>query len=187
MKTSVKILLAVSGLLMVALGVYCLCRPVETLFASAWLIGLLTLLSGIAIMIFTFKTQGFLPNSGSRMLSSLLLIILGILFLTHKGAVTASLPFVFAFWVIVEGISLAIEAFDYKEVGFNGWWCILLLGIAAAILGFFGVRNPALTGKTLSTLIGIGIILSGVSYLVALAGIGRFERKVKEIKAELFQ
>ncbi len=181
MKTSTKIFLACSGILLIALGVVCICNPAETLFASAWLIGLFTLLSGIGQLIFTFKTQAFLPNSGTRMLSSLLQIFLGIFFLANKYALTASLPVVFAIWVLVEGIMLAIESFDFKRVGFSAWWALLLLGLAAAVLGYLGLRNPVAAGSTLTTLIGLAVIFNGASYLVALAGVNKFERVVKEI------
>ncbi|MCR4859068.1 MAG: DUF308 domain-containing protein [Bacteroidales bacterium] len=183
MKKSTKIFLALSGILLIILGVVCICNPAETLFTSAWLIGLLTLLSGIFTMIFTFRTQRFLPNSGSRMLSALLQIILGILFLSHKALLSASLPVIFAFWIIIEGITLAIESFDFKKVGFSAWWCILLLGICAAVLGYFGLRNPLASGSVLSTLIGLAVIAGGASYLVALGGVKRFEKFVKEIQA----
>lgn len=181
MNKGTKILLACAGLLLVALGIYCICRPTQTLFASAWLIGLMTLLSGISTLIFTFKTQRFLPNSGTRMLSGLLQVVLGVVFLSNKLVLTVSLPVIFAIWVIIEGVTLAIESFDFKKVGFGGWWCILILGIVAAVLGFLGLRNPADSGRVLSTLIGIGIAASGISYLVALAGINRFESRVKKL------
>ena len=70
MKKSTKIWLAVAGILLIALGVVCICRPAATLFTTAWLIGCFTLFAGIAQLVFTFRTQAFLPNSGSRMLSS---------------------------------------------------------------------------------------------------------------------
>ena len=68
-KTSTKILLAVAGILLIVLGIVCIANPAATLFSTAWMIGCLTLVSGIAELIFTFKTQAFLPNSGTRMLS----------------------------------------------------------------------------------------------------------------------
>ena len=104
MKTSTKIWLCITGALLIALGVVCICNPAETLFATAWLIGCLTLFSGIAKLIFTFRTQAFLPNSGSRMLSGFLDIIIGCIFLGHNFFVALSLPVVFAVWVMIEGI-----------------------------------------------------------------------------------
>ncbi len=176
MKTSTKIWIAFTGILLVALGIVCICNPLETLFASAWIIGIFTLFSGISTLIFTIKTQMFLPNSGTRMLSALLQIFLGIFFLVHKGALTLSLPVVFAIWVMVEGIILAVNSFDFKKVGFKYWWCLCLLGVCAAVLGYMGIRNPVAAGQTLSTLIGLAVISSGLTRFVALAGINKFEK-----------
>ena len=181
MKKSIKIWLAVSGILLVAMGILCLCYSAETLFASAWMIGVLTLLSGITKMTFTFQTQLFLPNSGSRMLSALLDILVGCFFLFNTPALAASLPLVFAIWVIIEGVSLAIRSFDYKRVGFGSWWCILLLGIAAAVLGVLAMRNPIASGRTLTTLIGIAVIANGISLLVAFVGLNKLGKAFKEL------
>ena len=81
----------------------------------------------------------------------------------------------------MEGVIIAIQSFDYKKVGFPYWWAILLLGIAGAVLGFLGIRNPEAAGKTLSTLIGLGIIANGVAYLIGFAGLKRFEKQVKKV------
>ena len=83
-----------------------------------------------------------------------------------------------------EGI-VAVQSFDYKQAGFSAWWGVLLLGIAGAILGFFGLKNQDVAGATLSWLIGLGIISTGVSYLVALCGINRVEKHVKQFRANV--
>lgn len=185
MKKSTKIWLAVAGILLIVLGVVCICRPAATLFTTAWLIGCFTLFSGIAKLVFTFDTQAFLPNSGSRALSAVLQIILGIIFLGNNLFVTVSLPVIFAMWVLIEGVVIAVQSFDYKKVGFSYWWCILLLGIAGAVLGVLGLRNPDVTAATLSTLIGIGIIANGVAYIVALCGINKFDKKVEGVRSSI--
>jgi uncharacterized membrane protein HdeD (DUF308 family) len=178
MKTSSTVSLALSGVLLVVLGVVCICNPFETLFASAWIIGIMTLFSGMAMLLFTLETQIFLPNSGTRMLSALLQIFFGLFFLTHKGTLTLSLPIVFSAWVLIEGIILAVNSFDFKKAGFGAWWCIFLLGLASAVLGFFGLRNPEVAGKTLSTLIGLAVILCGLAHFVGLAGAKKFEHLI---------
>jgi uncharacterized membrane protein HdeD (DUF308 family) len=185
MSKSSKIWLGIAGCLLIVLGVVCICKPAGTLFATAWLIGCFTLFSGIFKLIFTFRTERFLPNSGSRMLSAIFQILLGIFFLAFNTAFAASLPLIFAIWVMVEGVIIAVQSFDYKRVGFPYWWLMLLLGIGGAVLSFFFMRNPVDSAVTLSTLIGIGIIALGVSYLLALSGIKKFEKQVEEIKAVL--
>ena len=182
MTKSSKTWLAIAGILLIVLGVVCICRPSATLFTAAWMIGCFTLFAGIAKLVFTFKTQAFLPNSGSRMLSAILQIILGIIFLGNNLFVGMSLPVIFAMWVLIEGVVIAVQSFDYKAVEFPYWWTILLLGICGAVLGILGLRNPVASARTLSTLIGLGIIALGIAYLTALCGINRFEKKVEGVR-----
>lgn len=181
-KKSTKIWLAIAGVLLIILGVICIANPAATLFSTAWMIGCFTLFSGISQLVFTCKTQAFLPNSGTRMLSSILQIVLGLIFLGHNLILTVSLPVLFAAWVLVEGIIVAVQSFDFKQADFSAWWAILILGIAGAVLGFFGLKNPDVAAATLSWLIGLGIIASGISYLVALSGINRLEKRVKQFR-----
>jgi uncharacterized membrane protein HdeD (DUF308 family) len=181
MKSSIKIWLAIAGILLIVLGIICLCKPVATLFATSWMIGCITLFIGLARLIFAFRTQAFLPNSATRMLSGLLLVILGIIFLVRADVLTASLPIIFSMWIIFEGVMIAVQSFDYKKVGFPSWWLLLLLGIVGVVFGILGLRNLGLSALTLSAIIGIGLISYGVSYLLAVFGITKFENKIKAL------
>ena len=185
MKKSTKVWLLISGILLVALGILCIAQPAATLFATAWLIGCFTLFSGISRLVFTFRTEQFLPNSGTRLLSALLQILLGILFLCNNLFVAISIPIVFAMWVFVEGIIIFIQSFDFKKVGFSSWWLLMLLGIAIAALGVLGLYNVEVTGNLVAILIGVGIIAMGIAYLVAFSGIHKFDKEVAKINANI--
>lgn len=180
MKTGQKIWLCIAGILLIALGVICIIKPNITLLSAAWILGLLTLFTGISKMIFVFRTQSFMPNSGSRILIALLEIFFGFFLLSNILGTAVSLPVVFALWVIIEGVSAAVQSFDYKKVGFSYWWAILLLGIVGAVLGFMGLKNLDVTANVLTTLIGIAIILTGLAHILAVAGMNHFEKSVKE-------
>ena len=47
MKKSTRIWLVISGILLIVLGVVCIAKPANTLFATAWLIGCFTLLADL--------------------------------------------------------------------------------------------------------------------------------------------
>lgn len=179
MKTSTKIWLCVAGVLLVILGILCIAKPDITLVSAAWVLGCLTLFAGCAKLIFTLRTQAFMPNSGTRMLSALLDIFFGCFFLFNLLGTAVSLPVVFTIWVMIQGIVIAVQSFDYKKVGFPYWWALLILGTAGAVLGFFGLRNLDIAAVTLSTLIGIAIIANGLAYICAVAGVIHFEKKVQ--------
>lgn len=85
----------------------------------------------------------------------------------------------------IESAIITVNSFDYKRVGFPGWWVILLLGICGIVLGVLGLKNPDVTAATLSTLIGLGVISMGAAYLFALLGITRFEKKVDGFRREI--
>ena len=181
MRTSTKIWLCVAGLLLIILGVVCIAKPDITLVSAAWVLGCFTLIAGVSKLIFTFKTQAFLPNSGTRALSAILDIFFGCFFLFNILGTAVSLPVVFAIWVMIEGVVIAVQSFDYKRVGFTMWWVLLLLGAGAAVLGYFGLKNLDVTAGVLSAIIGIAIIANGVAYILAVVGINRFEKRVDSL------
>ena len=181
MEKSTKFWLVISGILLVALGILCIANPEATLFATAWLIGCFTLVSGISRLAFTFRTERYLPNSGTRMLSALLQIFIGILFLCNNIFVAISIPIVCAMWVIVEGVILFIQSFDFKKVGFSFWWLLMLLGIGIAVLGILGLYHLDATGYIVAILIGVAIIAIGIAYLVAFTGIHKFDKEVAKL------
>ena len=175
MKTGKKIWLCIVGILLIAMGVYCFSNPSLTMLATAQILGIALIVTGITEMVFTFRTQAFLPFSGTRMLSGLLDILFGCFILFHVFGAAMSLPMIFAIWVIIEGISVAVQSFDYKKAGFSKWWLIFLFGVCAAVLGFFGLRDLAATAATLSIFIGIALILSGLANIFAVIGVSRLE------------
>lgn len=177
MKSSNKIYLGLTGTALIALGIICICNPGATLLSASTLIGLLTLLSGFTTLAAWSKVKFFLPT-GNLLLSAILQIVVGLIFLGNKLFVAAALPVVFACWLLFEGIILAIRSFDFKAVHFGGWWVLFLLGVCAACLGFFSLRSPFEVGApALSYIIGIGIILLGVIDLIALFGIKKLEKR----------
>lgn len=181
MLKSNKIYLGLTGAALIVLGVICLCNPDATLLSTAIMIGVLTLLSGFTTLATWAKLRYVLPT-GNLLLSSILQIIVGMIFLSHNLFVAAILPVVFACWLLVEGIILAIRSFDFKAVHFSGWWVLCLMGVCAAILGFFSLRQPFEVGApALCYIIGAGIILLGVIDLIALFGINKLEKSAAEL------
>ena len=180
MLPSRKIYMGITGAALVTLGIICVSNPLPTVISLAWILGILTLISGMATLLNWINLKSFFPQSGSILLSSILQIIIGILFLRHDIALAAILPVIFALFLIIEGANLAIRSFDYKKIGFKLWWMNLIFGIAATILGFLSFSVPGVGGTTLSLCVGIGLMLVGIVYFVALFAINRFEKRLHQ-------
>lgn len=181
MKTSTKIWMCIAGMALVALGIVCLCNAGSTLLSLAWLLGLMFLVAGCCEFAAWNKLHCILPQSGLLFLSALLQTLMGVYFIIRPATLAVALPFVFAFVVLFEGVRLAIESFDFKKVGFSYWWLMLLFGILAAAFGVYGFVRPIVSATTLAVLVSVGIILAGVTYWIGVAGINRFEKKLKQL------
>ncbi|MGN0201999.1 MAG: HdeD family acid-resistance protein [Candidatus Cryptobacteroides sp.] len=178
MLPSRKIYMGITGAALVALGIICLSNPLSTVISLAWIVGILTLVSGLSTLLNWINLKSYFPQSGSILLSAILQILIGILFLRHDLALAATIPVIFAFFLIIEGTNLAIRSFDYRKIGFKAWWINLVLGLASTLLGLLSFAVPGLGGKTLSICIGIGLIVIGIVYFIALFAINRFDRRL---------
>ncbi len=181
MKTTTKMLMCITGLLIIALGTFCLFNPDLTNFSLVWLLGFFLIISGFTTFVAWCKSHLFLPQSGSLLLSSFVQVILGILVLVGSPFVVATLPYIFAIWLLLEGLNIAIHSFDFKKAHFAHWWLLLLAGILITVLGICALFQPDITSVTLAILIGLGIIFDGITYIAAVAGINHFEKRLKEL------
>ena len=172
--------MGIAGASLVALGVICICCPMGTVLSLAWLIGIITLVCGFATLLNWGSLRNFFPGSGSILLSAILQIVFGIIFLRNDLAMAGILPLVFAFLILFEGINISVRSFDYRMVGFRGWWVNLLLGVTAAVLGVLCLCIPGLGGPALSICIGLGLILAGMVYFIALTAVNRFEKRLRK-------
>lgn len=176
-KPSTKIYMGITGVALIGLGIVCLCYPGATVLSISWLIGLLTLISGVSTIFLWAGARSSRSQGGAILLSGILEVIFGLIFINHNLVLASVLPIVFAIWLLVEGISISIRSADYKAVGFRFWWVLCILGIGAAVLGFLCLREPLMVGgTTISIIAGISIILLGTIDLLALFGIKKFEK-----------
>ncbi|MBQ6748898.1 MAG: DUF308 domain-containing protein [Paludibacteraceae bacterium] len=187
MKTSTKIWMCLAGIALVALGVLCIMYPGSTLLSLSWLFGLLFFLGGCTQMAAWAATRGFMPLSGLSFFSALLQIILGCVMVFHPAPVMIALPFIFAFWLLFEGIDLAISAFDFKRVGFRNWWCVCCFGVLAACFGVYCLLNPNISVETIAWLVGLGIIIDGIGNWVKVFVVNKVEKRFIKLHDRLHE
>lgn len=179
MKPVSKLWLALSGILLVITGVCCIARPDVALASAAWIIGVLTLFSGISSLLFALDAQEILPNAGTMTLAAVVRILVGVFFLANSLLVALSLPILFALWIIFESVYLSVESFSLRKAGAGGWWCVLCLGVCGIALGVAALARPEAAAASLGTLVGIGVLAAGVARCAALVGIRRIERALR--------
>ena len=177
-----SIYLIVTALLLIVVGVVCIVNPGEGFKAMAWLVGLLVMLSGALTLFFGVRSRSVLPNSSMTSFLGIFELVVGFLFVVNGMFAATTLIVLFALWVLFEGISLAVLAFDYKRSGFERWWLMALLGVLSVIFGFLSMRYPESTSSLLGILLGLGIFANGIVRLVAFFALRRIAGRVRDLK-----
>jgi uncharacterized membrane protein HdeD (DUF308 family) len=173
--------MCLSGTVFVILGILCILYPVNTLLSLAWVFGLFYFIGGCTQFIAWAVARRFMPRSGLMFFSAVLQIILGGLVLFHPAPVMTVMPYLFAFWLIFEGIDLAISSFDFKQVGFGRWWLPVCFGVVAACFGLYCLFNPNTGIETIAWIIGLGIIIDGVGNWVKVAVVNKVENRLSHL------
>ncbi len=157
-----RILWVVSGVLLVAAGIFSFLYPVNTLWFLAFLMGWVMLVSGIMDVVTYIGVGGALPGSGWILADGILTIILSFFVLGNQAFTAVSLPFIFGIWIIFSGITRLVNAMEFQRVGAQGWGWMIVHGILDILFGILCFLEP-LAGS-----IAIGILV-GVSFLLQAA------------------
>lgn len=100
-------------------------------------------------------------------------IVLGVVALAWPGETALAFVVLWGIWALVDGIGSLAEGFSADPRGPR--WIHLLMGLASLVVAAFAIINPALSAKTLTWILGIWLILRGLSEFAA-AVLGRTDR-----------
>ena len=92
-------------------------------------------------------------------ITGLLMIVLGGLFLARPGLSLASVILLFGIFAIVYGVGFAVAGFMGHA---ESRWGAIVVGVLAVIVGIIALVWPGLTGMTLLYIIAAWAIVSGV-------------------------
>jgi uncharacterized membrane protein HdeD (DUF308 family) len=188
MKTSTKLWMCLAGIALVVLGVLCIMYPGSTLLSLAWAFGIMLVVTGCSTFGVWATFRAINPFSGLTFLTALLQLILGIVLIINPAPLAIALPFIFAFWVLYEGIGLFVDSFNYKRLGFRRWWVLCLLSLFVICAGCYGLfYNPAASANIVAWLVGVGIIADGIGYWIRIAAANRVEKKLTKLADRFHQ
>jgi len=162
------------AVLLIILGFLAIALP----FASSWgvvvVLAWLLIFSGIFQLIHAFQSKG-VGHILWKLLVAALYLVVGIYYLMHPVLGIAALTFALAIFFVLEGIFDIVEYFQVRRLIGSGW--ILFDGIVTLILGILVWRHwPSSSVWVIGTLVGISMILTGVTRLMTGAAIRRLER-----------
>ena len=158
---SMRIWSIISGALLIAAGIYCLCNQDVAVMSAGLLLGVFMLISGIAEIVVFAGTSGLLLGSGWLLLDGVLTVILSLFLLLNQWFTLMSLPFLFTAWLLFSGVSRFVS--DLKALGVRAWGWVLALGIVLTVAGFVCMMDPWVSVAAMGVTVGVVFLLEGVS------------------------
>jgi uncharacterized membrane protein HdeD (DUF308 family) len=112
-------------------------------------------------------TSGLEPlraKSGWIVALGIVYVVAGVIALGSVALATVASVFVVGIMMMIAGFAEVINAFQIKTWGKFLLW--LLLGVLYVVAGFFVIDNPLLAAATLTLLLGVALIASGIMRIV---------------------
>jgi uncharacterized membrane protein HdeD (DUF308 family) len=151
----------IQGALMVIAGVLALIYPLMSSVAVVLFLGWLLIISGIVQGISLFDARK-LPHFWLQLVSVVLSVIVGVLFLRDPGQALLVLTLLLIVFLMVEGISKVIFSLTIRP--FPNWGWVMASGIIGILLAFYLWASLPITAIwLLGVLLGIQLICEGAA------------------------
>jgi uncharacterized membrane protein HdeD (DUF308 family) len=170
--------LVVRGLFGIALGIFIIARPLDSVAAFALVVAIWALVDGIVSMVRAVELRAVAPHWWVMLLAGLVSTLFGIAALYYYPGL--SLTFVVlwtALWLITAGVLGVYVAIQERNAQLPWGWT-MAFGIVAGIGGILAVMYPAGTLAGVVSLIAAYGIISGVALLIGAGKLRSFERDV---------
>ena len=151
----------IQGALMVLAGILALIYPLVSSVAVVLFLGWLLIISGIVQGISLIDTR-HVPHFWLQLVSVVLSVIVGVLFLRHPGEGLLVLTLLLIVYLMVEGISKVIFSLTIRP--FPNWGWVLASGIVGIVLALYLWGSLPVTAVwLLGVLLGIQLICEGAA------------------------
>lgn len=149
-----------AGILMIILGTYIWFNPFISLLALSLYIGIALIIIGSGYIGSSMSLE-----SGWFMFVGAIDIIVGIILVSNLGVSAETLPIIFALWSIAVGSVQVVSSYHLSKINLPWGWT-LSLGLLGIVFGFLILQYPTLGAITISTLLGLYIIMYGALEII---------------------
>ena len=158
-----KINMIVSMLIMIAVGIFLLIRPGDTLTTAVRIFGIALLVLGAVGVVSQLLQKD--DRSVISLIISAVEAVVGIIIIASPAFVVSLFPIVVGVIVALYGLSDLITALNMKKADIGSWKLALILAVITIILGVILFANPFKTMSTLVRIIGVVLVYKGVTGL----------------------
>ena len=155
----------IEGVALVVLGVLAVLAPVVAAVFAVSLLGWLIFLAGVLGLVSTFAGGRHAHRTWS-LVSAAIAIMAGLLIALHPIAGAAALTLLLAAYLLFDGVSLVMLAFDQRKRAAHRWGWLLAAGIGDLLLAVLVlVLNPLGQAVLVGVIVGVDLLLADAALI----------------------
>lgn len=163
----VKSGLVIRGLFGIALGIFIIARPIESVATFALVIAIWALVDGIVKIVHAFELRAIVKHWWALLLSGIVSVLFGIAAFYYYPGLSLSFAVIWtAMWLFTAGIIGIYVSVQERNIGVSWGWT-LVWSIITLAGGLFAVMRPGITLLGLISVIAAFGIVGGIALLVA--------------------
>lgn len=183
--TAAKRELMIRGLFGIALGIFIILRPAESIAALALVIAIWALSDGIVSIVHAFDLRGVVEHWWSMLLSGIISAGFGLAALYYYPVLSLTFAVYWtSFWLIMVGIVGLYVSMQERNMGVSWGWT-LAFSIIAIAGGVFALLRPGITLASLISLIATFGIVGGIALVVGAGRMQSFETEFTRAKGAM--
>ncbi len=152
------------GIFMIVLSIIIFNNPDAVLSTLAFMLGVIVIATGLIGMIAWFANTKEKRDTFSIIGSSTVLII-GIIMVADTGITMKAITLLFGLLVAAVGVILISGSWNERKK-WSLWWIIASIGAIALILGIKSIIDVYSGAQSISVIIGISVLLSGIGLVI---------------------
>ncbi len=162
----------ITGILLIALGVFTIARPESMLTGAVVIYGLIAIILGIEDLLIYFKVSSFTGfGPVLSLISGIMSVMCGFMLLANPSIGKWALTVLFPIWFIAHCISGLTRSNLLRFVGSRFYYGFsMTLNILGLILGFMMLFSPVMsfmTIRAMSYMIAIYLIIFGIDGVIS--------------------
>ena len=170
-----------TGVLYILLGIVALVVPETMQKTLGYVIGIVLIVAGLISIICYLLRDARENYYHNEFVFGLVGMVVGAAVLYKVEVIISLIPFILGILVLFSGCSKLQDAIDLKRLGYSSWAGMLVMAAINIILGIVLICNPFKAAIVLFRVLGVGLIISGVSDCFSTI---YFARKFHKFKQE---
>lgn len=160
--------LFILGVIFIITSIISFTNPMGNLIAVAYIFAVSAILKGLFELLYRNKLELISGTSSkSILITGILDLIIGLFLLFNMATSAIAVPIIFATWFIIDSIQGLFVARLFKESKKDISLISTILNILGLILGIVLLFNPLYSALTLTILIGIYFLTTGIDFIIS--------------------